>query len=109
MPRVGVDVPGVEPADDDVEAALRLRFPDGDDVRETDAGLGEGVDRDVPAVARQHDHDAVGAGLGDGWGDRMEAGGVGGGEGQRAERLRIAESAGGDAAEVGEHMFAARR
>ena len=84
MPRVGADVPGVEPANDDVESALRLRFPDGGHVDETDAGLGQGVDRDVSAVARQHDHDAVGTGLGGGWGDGVEAGGVGGSEGQRA-------------------------
>lgn len=109
MPGVRADFPGVEAPDDDVEATLRVCPSDGGDVGETDAGLGEGVDRDVTAVARQHDHDARGTGLRDGWGDGVQAGGVGGGEGQRAEGLRIAETAGGDAAEVGEHMFAARR
>jgi hypothetical protein len=73
VPRVGADVPGVEPPDDDVEPALWLRFSDGDDVGETDAGLGEGVDRDVAAVAGQRDHHSVRTGLGDWWGCRVEA------------------------------------
>lgn len=109
MPRVGADVAGVEAPDDDVEPPLRLRLPDSGDIGETDTRFREGVDGDVAAVARQRDDHAVGAGLGNRWGGGVKAGGVGGGEGQRAECLRIAQASGGDAAEVGEHMLAARR
>jgi len=109
VPRVGADVAGVEAADDDVEPALRLRLPDSGDIGEADSRFREGVDGDVAAMARQRNDDAVGAGLCDRWGSGVKAGGIGGGEGQRAQRLRIAQASGGDAAEVGEHMLAARR
>lgn len=109
VPRIGAHVPCVEPPDDDVETPLRLRLSEATDIGEPDAALGQGVDRHVSAVAGQHDHDAVRAGLGDGGGGRVEAGGVGGGERQCTERLGIAEAAGSDAAEVGEDVLTARR
>lgn len=107
--RVGTNVPGVEPPDDDVEPALWLRVSDGDDVGETDAGLGVGVDRDVAAVAGQRDHHSVRTGLGDWWSRRVEARGVGGRERQRTKRLCIAQAAGRDASEIGEDVLTARR
>lgn len=109
MPCVGADLPGVESPDDDVEPALRLRLPDGDDIGETDSGFGDGVQRDVAAVAAQDHHDAVGAGLGDRRSCRVETRGVGGGERQCSEGLRIAHAAGGDASEICEHVLAAGR
>lgn len=109
VPRVGADVPGVEPPDDDVEPALWLRLSDGDDVGEADAGFGEGMDRDVAAMAGQRHHHSVRAGLCDRWGCRVEARGVGGGERQRTQRLCIAQAAGRDASEVGEYVLTARR
>ena len=109
MPCVGTDIPGVEPPDDDVETALRLRLTDGGDVGEANPRLGNRMHGDVPAVACQRDHYAVGAGLSDRGCRGVEPGGVGCGEGQGAEGLWIAQAAGSDASEVGEHMIAARR
>lgn len=109
MPRIGADLPGVEPAGDDVEAALRRSFPDGGDIGETGPRFGNRVDGDVPAVTGEDDDHPVRTRPRDWRSDGLEAGGVGGGEGQRAERLRIVQAAGGDAAEVRERMLAARR
>lgn len=109
VPGAALDVPGVEPSDDDIDPALWLGLTDGDDVGETDAGLGDAVNRDVPAVAGQDHHDPARTGLGDGWSGGVEACGVGGGERQRAKRLQVAQATGRDAAEISEHVFAAGR
>ena len=80
---------------------------DAGDIGEAEPFFGNGVQRDVAAVTEQRGGDTARPGFHDGRVRRVEARGVGGGEQQAREPLRVAQAVGGDAAKIGERVLEA--